>query len=85
MLADPGFRRSFADLAGLDDAALKAKAVTDPVETVRHDVAKLLGSPLMSDDVVASVSGHVLRLETGTVETVVEATTPAEARRATAF
>ncbi|MFE2063138.1 hypothetical protein ACFXDH_12150 [Streptomyces sp. NPDC059467] len=69
---------------GVDDAALKAKAVTDPVETVRHDVSKLLGSPLMSDDVVASVSGHVLRLETGAVETVVEATTPAEARRATA-
>ena len=78
MLAEPAFRHAFADRTGLDDDALAAKAVTDPVDTVRQDVAKLLGNPLMSADVVASVSGHVLRLETGLVETVVEATAPIE-------
>ncbi|MET7685288.1 carbonic anhydrase [Streptomyces sp. NPDC005423] len=78
MLAEPTFRRAYADRAGLDDAGLAAKAVTDPVATVREDVAKLLGSPLMSNDLVASVSGHVLRLETGLVETVVEAVAPRE-------
>jgi carbonic anhydrase len=76
LLAEPAFRRSFADRAGLDEADLAAKAVTDPVETVREDVAKLLGSPLMSGDLIASASGHVLRLETGLVETIVEAVAP---------
>jgi carbonic anhydrase len=78
LLAEPDFRRAYADRAGLDDAALAAKAVTDPVTTVRQDVAKLLGSPLLSSDLVASVSGHVLRLETGLVETVAEAVAPGE-------
>ncbi|MER5700015.1 carbonic anhydrase [Streptomyces mirabilis] len=76
MLAEPGFRRAFADRAGLDDADLAAKAVTDPAATVRDDIAKILASPLLSSDLVASVSGHVLRLETGLVETVVEAVEP---------
>jgi carbonic anhydrase len=76
MLSDPAFRRSFADRTGLDDGLLAAKAVTDPAVTVRHDIGKLLDSPLMSDDIVASVSGHALRLETGLVETVVEAGAP---------
>jgi len=75
-LADAAFRHAFADRVGLEDADLAAKAVTDPVETVRLDVAKLLASPLLSPDLVASVSGHVLRLETGLVETVVEAVAP---------
>lgn len=76
LLADPAFRQSYAERTGLDDDALAAKAVTDPTETVRRDVATLLASPLLSEDVLASVSGHVLRLETGLVETVVEATGP---------
>ena len=73
MLAEPAFRHAYADRTGLNDADLAAKAVTDPVGTIRTDIAKLLGSPLLSSDLVASVSGHVLRLETGLVETVVEA------------
>ncbi|XUL93937.1 carbonic anhydrase [Streptomyces galilaeus] len=77
MLSEGAFRRSFAELVGLDDADLAAKAVTDPAETVRHDVEKLLTSSLLSSALVASVSGHALHLETGLVETVVEATTVA--------
>lgn len=79
LLADPNFRQTFAHRANLAIADLAAKAVTDPVETVRLDVAKLLGSPLMSSDLVASVSGHVLRLETGLVETIIDAAAPSEA------
>jgi carbonic anhydrase len=76
LLSEPAFRQRFADRTGLDQDSLAAKAVTDPVATVRRDVAALTRSPLMTDDVIASVSGHVLRLETGLVETVVEATGP---------
>ncbi|BCY08935.1 carbonic anhydrase [Actinoplanes sp. L3-i22] len=76
LLADPAFRRSFADRAGLDDAVLAAKAVTDPAQTVREDVAKLLANPVLSSDLVASVSGHVLRLETGLVDPVAVLSTP---------
>ncbi|WP_433455452.1 hypothetical protein ACQPXS_45900 [Streptomyces sp. CA-142005] len=39
---------------------------------MRRDVEKLLADPLMTSEILASVSGHVLRLETGLVETVVE-------------
>ncbi|MEU5717288.1 carbonic anhydrase [Streptomyces sp. NPDC020403] len=72
LLADPAFRRSFADRTGGDDVVLAERAVTDPVATVRRDVEKLLADPLMTGEVLASVSGYVLRLETGLVETVVE-------------
>ncbi|MEV7687784.1 carbonic anhydrase [Streptomyces bungoensis] len=72
LLADPAFRRSFADRTGGDDAVLAERAVTDPAATVRRDVEKLLADPLMTSEVLASVSGYVLRLETGLVETVVE-------------
>ena len=76
MLADPTFRRDFAERTGLDEDALAAKAVADPAETVRRDVARLLASPLITGDVVSSVSGLVLHLETGLVETVLEPTAP---------
>ncbi|MFJ8627031.1 carbonic anhydrase [Kitasatospora sp. NPDC093550] len=77
MLSEPAFRHDFADRTGLSDRELAARAVTDPTETVRMDVAKLLGHPLLSADGLGSVSGHVLRLETGLVETVVNAADPA--------
>lgn len=72
LLADPAFRRSFADRTGGDDAVLAERAVTDPDATVRREVGKLLADPLMTSEVLASVSEYVLRLETGLVETVVE-------------
>ncbi|WIY01149.1 hypothetical protein QRX60_45140 [Amycolatopsis mongoliensis] len=77
LLADAAFRRSFADRTGGGDAVLAERAVTDPVATVRRDVGKLLADPLMTSEVLASVSGYVLRLETGLVETAAEPVAPA--------
>lgn len=74
LLADPAFRRSFADRTRGDDAE---RAVTDPAATVRRDVEKLLADPLMTREVLASVSGYVLRLGTGLVETAAEPVAPA--------
>jgi carbonic anhydrase len=71
-LADDGFRASFAERTGLDESDLAAQAVIDPSATVRHDVQKLLTSPLATSAI--TVSGHVLELETGIVSTIVPAT-----------
>jgi carbonic anhydrase len=73
-LADDGFRTSFAERTGLNEADLAAQAVIDPVATVRADVEKLLASPLATSAI--TVSGHMLELETGSVSTVVPATAP---------
>lgn len=72
LLAEPAFRASYAARMGLDPDPLSLKAVVDPRATVRHDTTALLTNPLLTRDVLASVSGHVLHLETGLVETVVE-------------
>lgn len=69
MLADEGFRRTFAVRTGADADALAAVAVTDPVATVQADVAWLRSSPALPP--VVSVSGHVYDVETGLVRTVV--------------
>ncbi len=79
-LADPAFRRGFADRTGLDEQDLAARAVTDPEVSVRGDVARLLTSPMTSSRIV--VSGHVLHLETGLVETVLKAATPSPVQSA---
>ena len=67
-LADEDFRGRFAARTRLSDTELVEAAVTDPYATVRADVERLLSSPLASDRLV--VSGHVLDLRTGLVETV---------------
>jgi carbonic anhydrase len=69
-LANNDFRQGFAARTGLADADLQAAAVVDPHRTVRADVQRLRSSPLV-DGVV--VSGHVLDLQTGRVETVLSA------------
>ena len=74
-LADEGLRRGFPHRTGLAEGPLATRAVTDPVVSVRADVARLLADPVLPDGVV--VSGHVLRLETGLVETVLPAAAPA--------
>ena len=71
LLADPGFRRQAAEATGLSEAALEASAVADPHATVRADVQRLLGSPLLPPRV--SVSGHVYDIATGHVTTVRDA------------
>ncbi len=73
-LANDDFRHGFAARTGLPDADLQAAAVVDPHVTVRVDVQRLRSSPLVDDRVV--VSGHVLDLHTGLVETVLPATSP---------
>lgn len=70
-LADPDFRRSFADRIGGDEAKLEAQAVTDPVAKVRVDVEHLRASPMVPDRVL--ISGHVYDVDTGLITTVVPA------------
>jgi carbonic anhydrase len=73
-LADDDFRHRFAARTGVADADLRAAAVADPHATVRIDVQRLRSSPLAADRIV--VSGHVLDLQTGLVETVLPAAAP---------
>ncbi|MGY4767468.1 carbonic anhydrase [Kribbella sp. CWNU-51] len=73
-LADPEFRRRAAEATGLSEVALEASAVADPQITVKADVERLLGSPLLSPKV--SVSGHVYDIATGYLTTTVDARFP---------
>ena len=68
-LADPDFRRTFATHVRADEAALAAEAVTDPVQTVQHDVELLRSSTLLSTKI--TVSGHVYDVDTGVITTIV--------------
>jgi carbonic anhydrase len=70
-LADADFRRNFATHVGGDEATLATKAVTDPVQTVRHDVELLRSSTVLSPKI--RVSGHVYDVDTGVVTTIVPA------------
>ena len=74
LLGDPGFRHQAAGATGLSEAALETSAVVDPHVTVKTDVERLLGSPLLSPKV--SVSGHVYDIATGRVTTTVDARHP---------
>ena len=70
-LADDDFRRNFATHVGGDDAALAAEAVTDPAQTVQHDVELLRSSAVLSTKI--KVSGHVYDVDTGVITTIVRA------------
>ncbi len=72
ILADDTFRHGLADRIGADEAELTDTAVTDPLQTIKQDVDRLLASPLVPDRV--SVSGHVYDVDTGLVDTVVPVT-----------
>ncbi len=69
-LADPGFRDQAAEATGIPATTLETSAVTDPHVTVKTDVERLLGSPLIPPAV--SVSGHVYDIATGRVTTTVD-------------
>lgn len=71
-LADPNFRAALAAQTGADDRSLADSAVTDPYDSVEHDVDQLLRSPLLPGR--ASVSGHVYDVATGLVTTAVPST-----------
>jgi carbonic anhydrase len=75
LLADDELRQGFADRSGIDLADLAALPVLDPAATVRADVEKVLRDPSISPRI--GVSGHVYDVESGLVETVVEAAAPA--------
>ena len=77
-LADAGFRSAFAARTGLDESALAAEAVVDPVATIRTDVERLLSSPKLPAQI--SVSGHVYDLQTGLVTTIVSVTAATSAQ-----
>jgi len=70
-LANADLRRNFAAHVGSDEAALATEAVTDPVQTVRHDVELLRSSAVLSTKI--RVSGHVYDVDTGVVTTIVPA------------
>jgi carbonic anhydrase len=70
-LANPEFRHSFADHVGGDEVALADEAVTDPEQTVKHDVELLRAATTVSTKI--TVSGHVYDVDTGTLTTVVPA------------
>jgi carbonic anhydrase len=70
-LADPQLRAGFA-ARGYDEAELAALPATDPVASVREDVAKIIAAPQVSSRI--RVSGHVYDVKTGHVATVVPAT-----------
>jgi carbonic anhydrase len=70
-LADPDFRREAREATGVDEAALEASAVSDPYTTVAADVERLRASPLLPPGMY--ISGHVYEVETGRVNTVIDA------------
>src|SRR5262249_31455274 len=56
LLEDERLRHEFAELGGYDEQTLAALPVTDPAETVRADVERLLAAPQISPNTRAS--GH---------------------------
>jgi carbonic anhydrase len=70
LLAEPQFRKAFAESTGFDEAALEATAVADPDATVRADVARLMSAPHLSSRI--KVSGHIYDVKCGLLRTVVE-------------
>jgi carbonic anhydrase len=78
-LADDAFRQNYAERIGVEESALRDRAVLDPTATVRSDVARLRSAPSISPRI--AVSGHVYDVVTGLVQTIVHADgkTPANA------
>ena len=70
-LADPDFRRGFAERIDGDDATLAAEAVVNPEITVRVDVEKVRSSSILP--ATLTVSGHVYDVLTGLVTTIIPA------------
>ena len=72
-LADPGFRDQAAEATGVPAPTLAASTVDDPSVTVKEDVERLLGSPLLPPG--TTVSGHVYDVDTGRVAMVLDTPT----------
>jgi|SRR5947209_5929812 len=65
------FRHGYAERTGAEESKLAARAVLDPVQTVRADVELLRSAAAVSERV--AVSGHVYDVLSGLLETVVPA------------
>jgi carbonic anhydrase len=72
LLEDEQLRHGFAERGGYDEKMLAALPVTDPAQTVRADVERLLAAPQISAH--TPVSGHVYDVDTGLITTVVDST-----------
>ncbi|WP_272473111.1 carbonic anhydrase [Baekduia alba] len=70
-LADDTFRAAYATRTSADPATLLDRAVLDPETTVRTDATRLRAAPAVPARV--AISGHVYRVETGLLETIVPA------------
>jgi carbonic anhydrase len=74
-LEDPVLRHGFAERTGYSEIALAQIPATDPRETVKTDVEKILTAPQISPRI--TVSGWVYDTAAGTLECVVEPKRPA--------
>lgn len=70
-LADDAFRAVYATRTATDPDTLRDRAVLDPEATVRADVTRLRAATAVPARV--AISGHVYRVETGLVQTIVSA------------
>lgn len=77
LLEDQQLRHEFAQRSGYDEQMLADLPATDPAQTVRTDVERLLAAPQISPRI--TVSGHVYDLDTGLVTTVAEPRHPGAA------
>jgi carbonic anhydrase len=75
LLEDEQLRHGFAERGGYDERMLAGLAVTDPAQTVRADVERLLAAPQISAH--TRVSGHVYDVDAGLITTVVDSTSRA--------
>lgn len=74
LLEDSELRHSFEERAGYSEAMVAWLPVTNPRETVKADVEKMLAAPQISTRI--TVSGHVYDTASGLVECVVEPKQP---------
>ena len=74
LLEDPVLRHGFAERSGYDENALAQIPATDPRETVKADVEKVLASPQISSRI--TVSGWVYDTNSGFLQCVVDAKQP---------
>jgi carbonic anhydrase len=68
-LADDGFRLRYAERIGVEESALRDRAIVDPAASVAVDVTRLRSAAAIPPRV--RVSGHVYDVVSGLVETVV--------------
>jgi carbonic anhydrase len=69
LLEDPVLRHGFAQRSGYSEAMLATLPATDPRETVRADVVKILSAPQIASRI--TVSGYVYHTDGGRLELVV--------------